>query len=115
MDLDEYLIQHDGYNIENEMFLNDYYPYDGSNRASFYFSKGRVTVDYSYYDAYGGWYSESADNGDSKISISDFMSEETFNSCTWTVYLISENYEENCLGAVTDYNYVFEFDRSTCD
>ena len=115
IDLDEYLIQHDGYNIEKEMFLNDYYPYDGINRANFYFSKGRVTVDYSYCDAYGGWYSESADNGNSKISISDFMSEETFNSCTWTVYLISENYEENCLGAVTDYNYVFEFDRSTCD
>ena len=99
-----YLVSERGVYYDVEAFLNQEYPIDGRD-CFISLQAGRVHVSYSYSDALGGYYNDWLEN-DLAIKISEFITEETFNSCTWRI----ENENGEVISYVTDYAHVFEFD-----
>ncbi len=114
IDINDYVVEVSSSIYDTEMFLNEKFPQDESRSTHIYLKQGRVHVDIYYSDSLGGWYSDNYE-AEGRMSISQIISEETFNSCDWYLYEVNEYGDRLDKISLTDYNFVLEFNKNNCD
>lgn len=104
LDLNNYRIRQDSwFFIEKDMFLNETYPYSGTNSVSFTFEPGKVMVFVMVEDEFGGTISENFE-GEISLTVGSCAIGDSFDNYTWRVKLPDGTEIE-----VTDRNYLLKF------